>query len=138
MNLKSLLNRYTVDQLKEAIRLRSTYGRVEALQQKKDALLRQVAKIDRKLAKLNGGKGSAPAPKRRGRRRGFTVSAKTRRLMSLAAKRRYAGKAKADEPKPRRKWRMSAEGRQRIADAARRRWAAVKAAKEAPKAEAKA
>lgn len=128
MNLKSLLSRYSVDQLKEAIRLRATLGRVEALTTKREALLKQVANIDRKLAKLNGRESAAPAGK--APRRRWKLSAETRRKMSEAAKRRYGSKDKAGEspasvsPKKRRS--LSPEARQRIAEAARRRWARVK------------
>lgn len=130
MNLKELLSRYSVDQLKEAIRLRSTLGRVEALTAKREALLRQIANIDRKLSKLNGGTSKATAGK--ARRRRWKLSAETRRKMSEAAKRRYAIKDKAghsppsDSPKKRRS--LSPEARQRMAEAARRRWAKVKEA----------
>ena len=128
MNLKSLLKRYTVDQLKEAIRLGGQHGRIEALEAKRESLLKQVAKIDRKLAKLDG-RGSAVAPGK-ARRKRWKLSAETRRKMSEAAKRRYASKHKAGEtpalgsPKKRRS--LSPEARQKMAEAARRRWAKVK------------
>lgn len=133
MNLKSLLSRYTVDQLKEAIRLRRHHGKVEALQQRRDALLKQVAKIDRNLFRLNGN-GSAPTAKssmKSGRRR-WKLSAETRRKMSEAAKRRYTGKRKADAPSSG-KWKrkpLSAETKAKMAAAARARWAKVKGATE--------
>src|SRR5262245_57525600 len=100
-------------------------------------LQRKLERVEPRLSKLTSSNGTASSGKRRGRRRGFKVSARTRKLMSLAAKKRYAkNKPEAAEPKPaRRKWRMSAEGRKRIGDAARRRWAAVRATKEVPKAE---
>ena len=128
MNLKELLSRYSVDQLKEAIRLRSTLGRVEALTAKREALLKQVAGIDRKLSKLNGGDSAAAAGKPRRKR--WKLSAETRRKMSEAAKRRYASKDKAGESpasvSPKRRRSLSPEARQKMAEAARRRWAKVK------------
>jgi len=131
MNLKSLLSRYTLDQLREAIRLRSTYGRTKALEEKRTALLKQVAKIDRKLAKLNGDNGAATTtsrPGKRGRKKGYKLSAATRRKMSEAAKRRYAGKEKAEVPSTgkRKRKSMSAETRTKMAAAAKARWAKVR------------
>jgi hypothetical protein len=124
MNLKALLKRYTVDQLKEAIRLRSQVGRVEALEEKKATLLKQVAKIDRKLSKLNG-HGAVSTGRKPGRRKGFKLSAETRRKMSEAAKRRYAGRA-APPASERKRRTISPEGRAKMAEAARRRRAKVK------------
>ena len=87
MNLKALLKRYTVDQLREAIRLRGHLGRVDALEAKKAALLRQVAKIDRKLSKLTGnGSVSDPEPKRKRRR----FSKATRLKMAASQRARWA------------------------------------------------
>ena len=103
MNLRAILKRFTPEQLRQAIRLRSTYSRVEALEEKRAALLKQAARIDRKLSKLNGGSGSATAattakPERKpGRRRGYKMSAATRDKMRVAALQRY-GKAKAEAP----------------------------------------
>jgi hypothetical protein len=128
MNLKELLSRYSVDQLKEAIRLRSTLGRVEALTAKREALLKQVAGIDRKLSKLNAADSAVAAGKPRRRR--WKLSAETRRKMSEAATRRYASKDKAEEvtasASPRKRRSLSSESRQKMAEAARRRWAKVK------------
>jgi len=131
MNLKGLLSRYSVDQLKEAIRLRSSYGRAQALEEKRAALLKQVAKIDRKLAVLNDGNGGATTASRlrkRGRKKGYKLSAATRRKMSEAAKRRYAGKGNTEAPSTGKKKRkpMSAETRAKMAAAAKARWAKVK------------
>ena len=130
MNLRSLLNRYSVDQLKEALRLRSAYGRTQALEEKKTALLKQVAKIDRKLAKLNGGNGADTDSRlgKQGRKKGYKLSAATRRKMSEAAKRRYASKGNTEAPSAGKKKRkpMSAETRAKMAAAAKARWAKVK------------
>jgi len=140
MNLKSLLTRYTVEQLKEAIRLRSQHGRIEALQEKREALMKQVAKIDRKLSKLDGGNGTAvKVPKAKGpvKRRRWKLSAETRRKMSEAAKMRYAGKGDKSNAEPVKKKRkgMSAETRAKMAAAARKRWAKVKGTAEGIKGE---
>jgi hypothetical protein len=67
------------------------------------------------LGKLNGGSS-------------HTLSASTRKRMSLAQKARWA-KAKGQAPKPKRT--ISAAGRKRIAAAQRARWAKVRAAKKA-------
>lgn len=134
MNLRSLLNRYSVDQLKEALRLRSAYRQTQALEEKRTALLKQVAKIDRKLAKLNGGNGAGTdsRPGKQGRKEGYKLSAATRRKMSEAAKRRYAGKGKTEATSPGKKKRkpMSAETRAKMAAAAKARWAKVKETRE--------
>jgi hypothetical protein len=133
MDLKALLKRYTVDQLKEAIRLRFTFGRFEALEAKRNALLMQVAKIDKKLAKLNGDNESAgsvaKAPVGPRRRKRWKLSAETRAKMSLAAKRRYASKGPAEEdkaPGKKKRRRMSAEARARMKAAAIARWKKIR------------
>ena len=130
MRTKNLLSRYTVDELREAIRLRSSLGQIEALESKREALLKQVAKIDRKLAKLNGG-GSATSGRKVGRKR-WKLGPETRRRMSLAAKRRYARKKNAGSPSAppgsRKRRSMSPETRAKMAVAARKRWAKIKAA----------
>ncbi len=132
MNLKGLLKRYTVEQLQEAVRLRARLGRVEALEAKKSALMKQVAKIDRKLSKLNGSTVTATTPGKPRRKR-WKLSAATRRKMSEAAKRRYAGKSKPDAPKPKPKKRtLSAAGRAAISAAAKARWERIRSAKAAP------
>ena len=132
MNLKSLLKRYTVEQLKEAIRLRSTYGRAQALEEKKAALLKHLAKIDRQLSKLNGNGAATTAAKpgrKPGRRKGYKLSAATRARMRAAALRGY-GKSKPEAPKPERKVRkLSAAGRAAISAAAKARWERVRQAK---------
>jgi len=70
------------------------------------------------LGKLGGGRNSTK-PK-------HSMSASTRKRMSLAQKARWA-KANGQAPKPKR--RMSAAGKKRIAAAQRARWAKIRAAK---------
>ena len=135
MNLRSLLERYSVDELKAAIKLRGQHGKVEALEAKRDALLKQVARIDRQLSKLDGASGNGAATtaskpvRKQGRRKGYKLSPATRNRMRIAALKRYGNKAKAVEaPKPDRKRRkLSAAGRAAISAAAKARWAKVKA-----------
>jgi len=128
VNLMSLLKRYSVDQIKEAIRIHSTNRRAQVLDEKRASLLKQVAQIDRELAKLNGGSvvaTTASTLEKRGRKKGYKLSAATRRKMSQAAKRRYAGKAKGESPSTAKRKRkpMSAETRAKMAAAAKARWA---------------
>jgi hypothetical protein len=104
-------------------------GRVARLERERDKHLSAVRKLDRQIAKLSGGNGSAAAPaaKPGRKRRSWKLSAETRRKMSEAAKRRYAGKGKAEGPAPEKKRRtISPEGRAKMAAAARARWAKVK------------
>ena len=133
MKLRELLKRYTVDQLKEAIRLSSSLGRVEALNAKRETLMKQVAKIDRKLASFEGTKPPSTGGKT-GRRR-WKLSAETRRKMSEAAKKRYASSSTDESPaagSPKKRRALSPEARQKMAEAARRRWAKVKGAPPLP------
>ena len=133
MDLKALLRRYTVDQLKEAIRLRSTLARVEALEAKREDLLRQVAKIDKKMARLTGVKTSmgrgATAPDGPMKRKRWKLSAETRAKMSVAAKRRYTSKSKEEgdqSPRKGKRRKMSAEARARMKAAAIARWKKIR------------
>jgi len=133
MNLKALLKRYTVNQLKEAIRLKAQAGRVEVLEAKKTTLLKQVQKIDRQLSKLNGNGATTAKP---GGKRGYKLSASTRAKMRASALKRHA-KNKPKAPKTARKTRkLSAAGRAAISTAAKARWAKVRGAQAEPKAEA--
>jgi len=128
---RRLLQRYSVEQLKDAVRMKSQLGKVEALESKRDAFLKQVAKIDRKLSKLGSSNGSATVTKPGRKRRSWKLSAETRRKMSEAAKRRYAGKGKADTPASGKRKRkpMSPETRAKMAAAAKTRWAKIKGEK---------
>jgi len=110
-------------------------GKLERLERLRDRHLAAAKKLERQIAALSGSNGSIATPARRGRkpgrRKGYTLSAATRRKMSEAAKRRYAGKGKPEaapvEEKPRAKRRaFSAEARAKMAAAAKARWAKVK------------
>ena len=84
---KRLLKRLSVRQLREAIRIKSGMQKVEKLERQRDQLLRQARKLERKIARLSGGNGSMPAPRKRRRRK---MSAETRRKMAEAARKRWA------------------------------------------------
>ena len=121
---KRLLSRLSVADLKAAIKHKTQYGRVEALESEKESLLKQVAKLDRKLAKLSSNGSVSTGGKRRRK-----LSAATRRKMAVAAKARWAkvqGKVKA-APKPaapaKRRRTLSAATRAKMAAAAKARWA---------------
>jgi hypothetical protein len=140
--MKSLVNalaRLTKDKLQKLIESIPTEDdRVARLKRKRDKVANALAKLDRQIAQLTGGNGAAAAPARRGRKpgrkKGYTLSAETRRKMSEAAKRRYAGKGNAEAPAPAKKRRtMSPETRAKMAAAAKARWAKKKdATSEAP------
>jgi len=94
---RRLLRRFSVEDLRAAIRQKGNLDKVTALERKREKLQKALSRIDRKLARLNGVNGSprkpakAKGPGKRGRRRGFKVSAATRRKMRLAALRRHSG-----------------------------------------------
>lgn len=127
-----LLKRLTVEELRRAIRLKTNLAKVEHLEREREAHLKALKKLDQEIAKLSGSNGSVTAPARRGRKRGrkkgFKVSAATRRKMSAAAKRRYAGNGKAAAPAGGKKKRrtMSAATRAKMAASAKARWAKMK------------
>jgi hypothetical protein len=116
----------------EAIRIKSGMQKVEKLERQRDQLLRQASKLDRKIAKMSGGNGTVITATRRrrkpGRRKGFKVSAATRRKMSEAAKRRNAGNGKVAAPAGKKRRTMSAATLAKMAAAAKARWAKVKGA----------
>lgn len=99
-------------------------GRVARLERERDKHIRAIKKLDRKIAKLSDGNGQVASPTRKRRRR--KMSAKTRRKMSEAAKRRYAGKAATAGNGKKRRRTLSPEARSKMAAAARARWAKVK------------
>jgi hypothetical protein len=97
-------------------------GFVSELRATRTSLVNELRHVDAALSvlgKLGGGSYTKPR---------HTVSAASRRKISLAQKARWA-KAKGRAPKPKRT--ISAAGRKRIAAAQRRRWAKVKAGKKA-------
>jgi hypothetical protein len=94
---------------------------VSELRAERTNLVTQLRHVDAALSvlgKLNGG-SNYTKPRR-------TLSASTRKRISLAQKARWA-KAKGHAPKPKRT--MSASARRKIAAAQRARWAKVKAGK---------
>ncbi len=109
-------------------------GKLERLERVRDRHLAAAKKLERQIAKLSGGNGSAPsAPRGRkpGRRKGYKLSAATRRKMSEAVKRRYAGGTKSGAPASVEKRTLkpfSPETRAKMAAAQKARWAKVKGA----------
>jgi rubrerythrin len=97
-------------------------GFVSKLKAVRTNLVNELRHVDAALSvlgKLGGGRNST-------RPRQHTMSASTRKRMSLAQKARWA-KAKSRAPKPKRT--ISMAGRKRIAAAQRARWAKLRAAK---------
>lgn len=140
MKLQSILKRFSVEQLREAIKLHKTEGKRTKLEAERADLQRQLAKVERQIAALNGNGAATTAsqPGRRGRRKGYKLSPATRNRMRIAALKRY-GKLKGEAPAAGKRKRkpMSAEAKEKMRQAALRRWAKVKGTAE-PKAEAKA
>lgn len=132
MNLRGILRQASFEQLQEALTYQRTDAKREKLEQEKAALLRALAKVERKLSRLDGasGNGSAPAggmPKGRRRRKGYKVSAATRAKMRAAALRRYGkSKPEASAPGKRKRKPLGPEARAKMAAAARARSAKVK------------
>ena len=108
-------------------------GKLERLERARDRYLAAARKLERQIAKLSGGNGqvSTIVAKLGRKRRRWKLSAATRRKMSEAAKRRYAGKSEPEAApaagKTNRKP-FSAETRAKMAAAQQARWAKVKAA----------
>jgi hypothetical protein len=133
-SLMKALSRYSRAQLEKLIAAVPTQSDVVAkLERRREKLAKAMTKLDRQIAKLSGGNGSVAAPARRGRKpgrkKGYTLSAATRRKMSEAAKRRYAGGAKSEAPAAagkRTRKPFSAETRAKMAAAQKARWAKAK------------
>jgi hypothetical protein len=124
---RRILKRLSVRQLREAIKLKAQLEKVERLEHERDQHLSAIKKLDREIAKLSDGNDRADAPGKRRRRK---MSADTRRKMSEAAKRRWAGSGSTKGAAPAgRKRTLSPETRAKMAEAARSRWAKVKAKK---------
>lgn len=134
-SLAKALARLTKDEIQKLLAsVPSRDDRVARLELKRAKLAKTMAKLDRQIAKLSGGHGAVTAtgrPGRKpGRKKGYKLSAATRRKMSDAAKRRYAGGAKSEAPasagkhtrKP-----FSAETRAKMAEAQRLRWEKIRA-----------
>ena len=137
--MKSLVNalsRYSKVQLRKLIASIPSKNEVVAkLERQREKLAKSIAKLTRRIEKLSGGNGAvavaalARRGRKPGRRKGYTLSAETRRKMSEAAKRRYAGKnAPAASTEPMKKRTVSPEARAKMAAAAKARWAKVKGA----------
>jgi|SRR5208337_3899367 len=105
----------------------------------------QRMRLDAQIAELKAvlsGDSTKPAGTAAPSKRGRTMSAAARRLISDAQKKRWAAlKGHSESPSqnvipavPKKKRKLSAAGRRAIAEAAKKRWAKVKAAaKSAPK-----
>src|SRR5688572_26073351 len=137
LGMKSLVNalaRLTKAELQKLVDSVPTEdNRVARLKRKREKLAKKMAMLDRQIAQLSGGNGSLDTPARRGRkpgrRKGYTLSAATRRKMSEAAKRRYAGGSKSEAPAStgkRTRKPFSAETKAKMALAQKARWAKVK------------
>jgi hypothetical protein len=91
LGLRSLvkaLGKLSPAQIRHILASAPRSGLLERLEAKRDRHLAAIKKLDRKIAKLSGGKGHVAAPTKKRRRR--KMSAETRRKMSDAAKRRHA------------------------------------------------
>jgi hypothetical protein len=133
---RKLLKRLTPAIIEQAIAERARLLKSERLAEKRRKLMTALALVDAEMAKLEGepvrrrGPGRPPKAEteKRGRRKGYKLSAATRKKMRLAALRRY-GKVKPETPKAEKRTRVfSPEAREKMAEAARRRWAKVKEA----------
>lgn len=124
---KRLLNRLSVSQLQEALRLKRQMDKAHKLERLRDKHQREVTKLQKKINQLMGTNNTAvAAPKRR--RRKFSTA--TRRRMAEAQRKRW-GKAKdasavlaTKSKRGRRK--MSTETRRKMAEAAKARWAKIR------------
>lgn len=107
--------------------------KLELLERARDKHLAALRKLERQIAQLSGSNGAvatSSTPRRKpGRKKGWKLSAVTRRKMSEAAKRRYGGGAKSEAPAPagkRTRKPFTAETRAKMAAAAKARWARIK------------
>jgi hypothetical protein len=102
-------------------------GIVKVLKDERDRVEKQLSALNAALMAFVGAYGGEPISTVNGKR---TVSAASRRKMSLAQKARWAKVASnGATPKPKRV--MSASARRKIAAAQRARWAKLKAGKKA-------
>lgn len=142
MNLRTMLKRFSVEELQQAIRMSRTEGKRAKLEAEAASLRKQLAKVERRLAALDGASGNGAAttpsrPRRKpGRRKGYKLSAATRAKMRAAALRRYGKGKKAEEPATGKRKRkpFSAETRAKMRASQQARWAKVKGTAE-PKAQ---
>jgi hypothetical protein len=136
MKLRALLRKFSLEELRAAIRFRQSDAKREKLEAERADLQRQLAKIEAKLAKLGAGNGAAPAARKtkgRGRRKGYKLSAATRNRMRIAALKRY-GKTEAPATGKRKRKPFSAETRAKMRASQQARRAKAKGTAE-PKAE---
>jgi len=103
-------------------------GKLERLERARDRHLAAARKLERQITALSGGNGHITAAAKPGRkRRRWKLSAATRRKMSEAALRRYAGKGKTEAaPAAGKRKPFSAETKAKMAAAQKARWAKVK------------
>ena len=105
-------------------------GKLERLERARDRHLAAAKKLERQITALSGGNGHITAAAKPGRkRRRWKLSAATRRKMSEAALRRYAGKGKTEAAPAagkRKRKPFSAETKAKMAAAQKARWAKVK------------
>ena len=135
---RKFLRQLTPAVVKKVLEERARLVKTERLAARRQKLMTALALVEREMSKLNGEPARRRGPRKLpkfsmpGRRKGFKLSAETRRKMSESAKRRYAGNGKAETSASGKSQRkpMSPETRAKMADAARRRWAKVKGAEE--------
>jgi len=140
MNLRTILKSVSIEDLRRFLREQPKLEKLQRLEDERHKLKSALAKVEVKISKIdldheNGSAVKIPkakGPGKRGRRKGFKVSAATRRKMSEAARKRYAGKSKteleAKMPRKHKPHKMSAAGRASIAAAQRARWERIRAA----------
>ena len=136
-SLMKALSRYSRTQLQKLVdSIPTKSDMVVKLERQREKLVGALAKLDRQIAGLSRGNGSATAPARRarkrGRRKGYKLSAATRNRMRIAALKRYGKKseATASAPAAGKKTRkpFSAETKARMAASQKARWAKKKEA----------
>ena len=92
-----LLRKLSVADLRQALKMKRTFDKRDKLEAERASLLKSLAKVERKLSKLDGQpiRRASVKPGRKGKRR--KMSAETRRKMSEAARKRWA-KVKGTQP----------------------------------------
>ena len=101
MNLRNILKRFSMEELRQAIRYARSDSKRTKLEAEAASLRKALAKVEAKLAKLGGSNGTpvtSTRGRKPGRRKGYKLSPATRNRMRIAALKRYAGKAKAEAP----------------------------------------
>jgi hypothetical protein len=90
--MKRLLARLSAEQLRDLLAAKKRIEKAEPLKRKRAKLLKAAAKLQKKIDYLLSG---AAAGRSRPRRQKRTLSAKARRAIALAQKRRWAAYRKA-------------------------------------------